>query len=427
MDYVEATSSLLDYTKNSRRATASKATRVKSPATNGNTFNAGQQIIFQLPSNVKNTFLDGESLFLRFPFTSTNATVKFEGSCGAYSLINKIEVLTDGQTIVSLDNYAELLSIFADLEAAADAKDNRLAIMHGMNSDRFAGKAVNAGSYTFCLPLHLTMFMSAVHYIPLFSRSSLQIRITLNNANKAVICSGESIENDELSINLPEVCYRQIEVNNEAMQMINENCGGVYSLNVKDFRHIQYTVPASENVANFTHTLGFSMSSLESLYVACISVPSQTNKALPSNSNRQAVFNEFSLLLNGERIPSRQILGRDPAELMTELCIAERSLGTFHYPSSINGEASTFELTSVQATGDASATTGSNVMCVDLESMRPKDEGDMYAGISTIGQNLTAEWNTPGEILESNVHYYSCGTVNLELDMNSAQVWVVSV
>ena len=139
----EVMSDLLDYTKNSYRATACKSLRVKSPAQNGATFSPSNQIIFRFPQGVRNTFLDGESLYIRVPLKVTaGAAAKsafLEGSCGAYSFFNKIEILSDSQTISSIQNYAELMSVFSDLEASPSAKDNRLNLMHGMKSTRFAG------------------------------------------------------------------------------------------------------------------------------------------------------------------------------------------------------------------------------------------------------------------------------------------------
>lgn len=427
---IEATSSLLDYNKNSQRATASRSLRVKSASTNGSSFNASSEMIFQLPSNVKNTFLDGETLYLRFPVTPV-AEITFEGSCGAYGLINRIQILADGQTISTIESYAELMSMMFDLESSVQAKDNRLSLMCGTGSDRFDGRTVGAGAtYTFCLPLHCTMFQTAMHYIPLFSRSNIQIRVLLNSANKAAIngTAAGVVADTNIVINAPELVYYQVEVNDDAMKLINANCGGVYKLNCKDYRHIQYSVLATETSMN--HTLGFSMSSLESLFIAIIPTAVSTaatgfDKA--SNSARNAGPTSIQLSLNGEYIPSRAIVGNAFGEVVAELCIRERVLGTLQYSSGINNDAQG-GFTLDDSDGDADDTTGTYMMVIDLESMRPKDDQDMYAGISTIGSVLQSKIDaTFAANADATMHYFAQNTINLELDMNASQVWVVSV
>jgi len=422
MAEIEATSKLLNYAMNSKRATASRSIRVKQPCVNGDEFNGTQQIIFRLPSNVRNTFLDGETVYLNMN-VSVDVNCNVEGSCGAYGFIDRIEILSSGQTLMSLDGYAELLSLFADLECSSQGKDNRYKLMCGLGSDRFTGTAIASANYSkFSLPLHLTLFQSMAHYLPLFSRDALEIRITLNSNDKAIVAAAASV----WTIWSPELVYYQVEVNDNAMTMINENCGGVYSLNCKDFRHTRFAVPATANGGGVVNTLGFSMSSLESMLVAVI--PTANNVlSKPSNSNRTTFLGndgEFNLTLNGERIPSRLIKG-SPAETMAEIAIRERTLGTFYHPSSINGDANTFNVN--DGAGSSSATTGSYFLCVDLESMRPQSSDEMYAGVSTVGGVLQSEIKAGVAIPASYIHYFAQNTINLTLDMNGSQTWVVSV
>lgn len=429
----EVTSQLLNYNKNSQRGTASRAIRMKSPATNGNTFNANQQMIFRLPSNMNNAYLDGEHLYLKMEIENNDATaIALEGSCGAYGLISRVECLVSGSNVFTIDNYGELISIFGDIECSVAFKENRGKLLYGMAGLKHTGTSIAAGAkLSVCLPLHATIFQSIQHYIPLSSRDNIELRFTLNTAKKAVVSADELNTDSQLVINSPELVYYVIELNSEANNFVQQSVGGLYSLNAKDYRHTQLSMAATDTSA--VHNLGFAVSSLESIFIIFTPTSSQNGGAFTSNSNRfYPNLSEINLLLNGEKIPQRVIKGSatDMAEFTAELALRERTLDTFFNESSINNDGTNsgkYVLGSA-ATGESDALTGNFVVVIDLEAMKGSNPNDLFSGYSTIGQVLQAEIKSSAPIgTACNVHYFANYTLNMSLDMNGSGTWNVAV
>ena len=110
---MEASSHLLDYDDKKMKSMSSRSYRTKQPAVNGSQFTSGGSVIqFDIPANQQKTFLDMEASYIKVDITNTAAaatgSVAFEGKNGVYAMIDKVECLTAGQTLFTLDKYGVL-------------------------------------------------------------------------------------------------------------------------------------------------------------------------------------------------------------------------------------------------------------------------------------------------------------------------------
>ena len=127
----EVTSNHLNYMDMRRKASSSTAYRAKIPSSNGTTFSMNQDIIFDLPSNVRNTYLDFSSSYVSLQINNTNgAPIALPGQ-GVYSIIKKLEIISSSQTIASIDNYNQLIDILLDQDSGNDYKTNTGFVLMG--------------------------------------------------------------------------------------------------------------------------------------------------------------------------------------------------------------------------------------------------------------------------------------------------------
>ena len=328
----EVASNLLNYTPEGtrRRAVSSRGYRTLTPASNGSSFTANQTINIDLPGNVRNSFFDFGSSYLKLRLTNNDgAAVKLEGGCGIYGMIKKIEITTGGNVISTIDEYGALVDKFLTSDAANQFKNNAGGVLAGTNgAGKFTGTTLAAAaSQTFCIPLVLTPLFNSAKYIPAFSRDQIRMIITLNTASSGTIGAATDAE---LAIDNVEFNCYMVELSNDAMRMVDESTGGQYNLVVNDWRHAAATLANAATTLNAV--VGFSFSSLNRVVV--LHRPSDTINAAATVSvgNRgTALLQEINVLVNGEQYPARQIkdLGvtaTGGTEPLAEALIADRSL-----------------------------------------------------------------------------------------------------
>ena len=426
----EVASNLLNFSPEGtrRRAVSSRGYRTLTPSSNGSSFNASQTINVDLPGNVSNTFFDFGSSYLKLRLTNNDgAAIKLEGGCGIYGMIKKLEIVTGGNVISTIDEYGALVDKFLTSDAANQFKNNAGGVLAGTNgAGKFTGTTIAAGaSQTFCVPLVLTPLFNSAKYIPAFSRDQIRMRITLNSAASGTI--GAATDAELAVDNVEFNCY-MVELSNDAMGMVNEMTGGMYNIVVNDFRHAAATLANGSTTLNAV--VGFSFSSLNRVIV--LHRPNDTINAAATVSvgNRgTALLSQINVLVNGEQYPQRPIkdLGvtaTGGAEPLAEALIADRSLGYFGHDSS-TGLAAAFCIGA--PAGAADATTGNYYVSIDMESMRADDADKLYAGVDTLGAvvSINSLYNTAPEAFR--VDCYAEYTMSLMLDMGGTGTFGVAL
>ena len=430
----EASTHLLAYASKRLRALNSRSYRVVSPSTNTSSATLGQTIEFRIPGNQAASFLDNATMYIKFNVANSGSNFNLEGKSGAYAFIKKIDILTRGQTISSVDNYNVLHSCFIDTDTSVQYGNNVGSVLSGMNNTAVGQLIGNGTNADFVLPFVMNCIANSKKYIPLFSRDALVIKIQLDTALNSVKTNGTDTVNDnQITISTPELIYNVVELDATAFAAVSDSVGGKFEIVADDYRHTSATVPNNAN-QTFVANLGFAFSSLNRVIVAQRnSVRQSANTLCIGNRQRRGLI-ECNLLLNGESIPSRPIRISDQAsEALAELLVADRALLSSDHDSRLNLDNGFAEN---DRTGIDAANTGHFLVQIDTESMRSNsDDPGIYSGISSIGSvsQLVLKYgnttNTGGAgdaggptILDVYAQY----TTLLSLDMNSSQVFIVS-
>jgi len=435
----EATSHLLDYDDKRMRAMSSREYRTKQPAVNGNQFLSGGSVIqFDIPANQGRTFLDMEGSYILVEVenvgTATGEDLYLEGKNGIYAMIDKIECLTAGQTLFTLDKMGLLQSIMTDIETNTIYGDNVGKVLQGSSADAYSGTALPAGGtgkQTFVIPLQLNGLYNANKYIPLFSRDKLSFRITLADARVGAISAdiAPTTTSTMLRFNNPEFVCHQVELGTDAFDAVYDSVDGKFDLITTDYRHTSAIIGAgaTSSVVN----LGFAFSSCNKI-LSCMRESSlisgdTARKVASIGSRNKCGMSSASVLLNGMKIPQREILSSatNSAESLAELLVAQGALSSVAHSNRIN-EGGGYSL--ANGTGLTGAQVGAFVSVIGLENMRSDSDG-LYSGVSSIGSVLQLEmgFDAGGVAAAQTLDVFCEYTSQYSLNMAGEQLYSVSV
>jgi len=415
----EVASQALDYTKNKLKAVSSEARRVIIPASNGNSFQCGQTIEVSIGGNQDRTFMDWQSSYLKFTVTNNDgAAIKFGGKAGAYNLIEKMEVLSGGQTLSTIDNYNVLINMLADLELSAEYKENNGKLLADMDS-AFAAPEIAAGdSRTYCLPLLACPFYNSSKYFPLFSRDVIKIRLTLSSAARATI--GAAVDT-EVVLSPVELVCTNIQLNEDAFAMLLQQNMGFFNIVTHDYRNAVSSIAVGDRTMNAN--LGFSFISLDRVLFSFLGT---TNTALAdSNGNRsRRSLTEYNVSVNGKSVPARkiQVSATNLSEPLAELLNSSKALPDINMVGNLDRN-DTYGTS--DGAGTAVGTVGSFLAGIDLESMREHGSGEsLYSGMGTLGAvvQLEGTMNADGGAINQ-LHTFAQFTSSYTLDMDGSQTW----
>ena len=393
---MSATTQKLNYSEVSPQASSSRAVRTETVPTNGSSFNMNQEIILDLPSNLNNTFCDFQSSYIKATVGNADGD-DFKFSAGGFpTCIKQIILELGGQTLFSCDNWNTLYEMMLSLDTSEGFRKNAGARLFGAGED-FEGALVPAGSSRqVCFPLVLTPLM-ANRYFPLIGRDRLRIRLVLDTSVRSLLGAATDAEVSVSNISL--VTYN-LELGSDVMAQVAANSDGSFKMLMPSFQHHQSSLSTSET--SKVMTLGFSMSSLNRVLIAQTKQAAVAANAHIGNRSRNRLSRYF-LTIGGVKYPMRDI--RDVgvaavtvgggAEPLAEALISQRALCSWSHDSSIEASGG-FDL--LNGAGTNSATTGSYLLEIDLESQRVSG-GDgslgLVAGINCIGQviQLTMEYD----------------------------------
>ena len=425
----EASTHLLAYGSKRLRAMNSRSYRVVSPSTNTSSATLGQTIEFRIPGNQMASFLDNSTMYFKFQLANNNgANVTLEGKSGAYALIKKIDILTSGQTISSVDAFNVLHSCFVDTDTSLQYGANVGAVLAGQGGSVANGSVgqtiANGANASFVLPFVMNCLANSKKYIPLFSRDNITIKIQLESSLLGLIGGATDAE---IAINTPELIYNVVELDAQAFGAVAGSVDDKFEIVADDYRHTSATATAGASqtvVAN----LGFAFSSLNRVIIAQRNQANLTaNKICIGNRSRRDL-EEVQLLLNGESIPSRPIRITDQAsEALAELLVADRALVSTDHDSRLNNGAG---FAVQDPTGADTANCGNFLVQIDTESMRSNnDDPGIYAGVSTIGAVLQAQlkYGSTAPSGATTIDFFAQYTSLLTLDMKGSQTFVLSV
>jgi len=421
----EVASNRLNFLSKKRRAVSSVSSRQIIPASNGNSFTLGSTINLDIPGNQASTFLDFQNSYVRFTLEN-NSTEAFNIN-SAYSLFQTCEILADGQTISSIQNYGAAVSVFLDTEVSEETRARYMALLAGTTGGMGAAIAIGA-KQTFCIPLPLTPLFNSSKYIPVFSRSNLRIRLTLADSTRALSqgVGGDAggIPNGSVRLSPVDFVGSFIRLSAPAMALVNQNTGGRYELVTIDMRVAEGTIAQGETGLN--QNLGFSFSSLDKIFFG-IFPTYNTAKANSTGNRARFHLSEYSVSINGEEYPRRRITtaATNLSESVAEMALATSSLANFQHQTSLTP--TQFGLTNGDGTSNAQL--GKYVAFIDTESMKPHTDDDaIYSGISTLGATTQLVGSfSQGAPVQATLLVFAQYTMSMSLDLNGTGTWVVAV
>jgi len=440
----DAASSLLAFSDVKRRAISSRCYRTKVPTSNGTTFSPGQTMNLDLAGNVQNSYYDFSQSYLLM----TIANLAGAGDCtlcgksGAYSLVERVQAVTGGQTISDIQQYNVLAAALMSQNTSPMWSMNVGSNLIGaaVNGDPCEGLIVaNGTSERVALPFILTALSNTTpqRYIPAFSRDMLRFRFYLSSTAVGVKSAGTPV----LTIQEVEAVMYVVELSPDAQALVNSMCGGVYNILCTDYRTVTGSFAGLTGGLTTTQTLGFAVSSLERVIVVHRNSAVDGQAFNSVNARSTVTLSEYQLFINGEAFPARPIQLNGTAnaqgygaEALAETLVAQHALSDFAHDASLSmgaagiGVNGKFPMTN--STGANAGTTGQFLCAVELESMAGKSS-TLYSGISTIGAVVQYRGVYAGAAAINgenyNISFFAQNTILLSLDMNGLGTFVVSV
>lgn len=451
----DAASSLLAFADTKKRAISSRCYRIKVPSSNGTTFSAGNTINVDLAANVLNSYYDFSQSYMLMTVTNVAPVAAVPGDnggylcgrSGAYCLIDRLQVITGGQTISDIQQFNVLASTLISQNTGYDWGNSVGANMIGTGTQGTAhlGAFITENSVEplrVALPFICTSLANTTpqRYVPAFSRDQLRLRFYLTNNLTAFVPLANGGAPVMKITEVEAVCY-VVELSSDAQALVNAMCGGVYNILCADYRTVNgsFTGNVAGGSLTTTQTLGFALSSLERIIV----VHRRGDALVQDNqcmSRSLATLAEYQCFINGAAFPERPIvldgtangLGYG-AEGFAETMVAQHALSDFGHNSQLNMDGGGLPAAGGKwaiddGDGSTSAKTGQGVVAIELESLAGKSNS-IYSGVSTIGAvvQYRGVYNNPAAGIVYNLSFFAQFTSMLSLDMNSLGTFVVSV
>ena len=434
----ETGSNTLNYRDVKRKGLSSRAIKSITFPDNGANFGCGSTINLNIGGNGGNMgqYLDPAQSFLRIRVTNNNASpVTLDQS--AYALFNRLLITSAGQTFQDLQQYNVLHNILTSLNVGDNYLRNTGRLLMGThnstNDSFFEGETIAAGaSATFCLPLMLNVLADSSPYrlLPLFSRSPIQMKLTLENADVGFVkTAGAEIPNSDIVIDQVEFHQQIVQLNEQAQNMVSKMTNNQYNILTTEYVNFQ-TIANGVNALSFP--LGLSRSAVSRVYFAMRPQATTTSHLAHSISNRaKADLDHIRLVVGSQSIPSRRLeVGANggSSNAIAEYLISNHSLSDTSHMSSLfySGAVATDNFSLANGAGNASNTVGSFVTAIECESISHESD-KLYTSLNTIGVPcfIEAGFDTVPANMVCDV--FAQNVIMLSMDGNGSQVFQVSV
>jgi len=272
----------------------------------------GDVLVFDLPYNLQNTYLDNaENLSLQtditlnsiFTESNTNFTLTFD-KCGCHSIIESYRITCGGVNYSNLPNYAGLSCVMRELDMDNFSAGNEGMLLTGTTQNmcgvflRYSQDGsgpINPQFTTLSvkLPLNFSFFANCRQNFPLFGFAPLRIEITLNAACRvgAYNFTGVAqhpITNSLISYTNTKLVGYNIELSQSAQNMVEQSNGGIYTIN--SYNWANYSQIIDSNLTTISSIIPTHVSSL----VRILTTIRDSGKIATLNSNTIANGGSFA-------------------------------------------------------------------------------------------------------------------------------------
>ena len=219
----------------------SRSYRVVVNPIGGGSANPGEVIKVDAPcGRGRYTYMDPSQSFITFQLKSTDAAVmNLDGS--AYSLFNRLDVLSGGQILETISDYGHTVNTLMDLQQAGTDAAVSGSVSLGTNYaasnnvDKTGAQIAAGGSQDFSLPIALSGILGGAcsKYIPCGILSDLRVEFSVEQAALGVVCASAvpawTIQNFTLNLTM-------LELDHQVAEQIHSANGGVYRISTEGWR-----------------------------------------------------------------------------------------------------------------------------------------------------------------------------------------------
>ena len=204
---------------------------------------------FDIPVGRHNTFIDTSETYFLFQLKNGAQAMNLDGS--AYCLINRLDVLSQGQVLESIQNYNVLCNSLLDLQADGVVSSSSMSVHAGTGYDtvnsqnicKFGQAIAGNASQDFALPLALSGVLGPGlnKYLPVSKITDLRLELTMEAVTQAVVATAAA----SYTIANPQLVITYVELDPAMAQQIDSATGGNYILSSESWRN--YTTILAAN------------------------------------------------------------------------------------------------------------------------------------------------------------------------------------
>jgi len=240
----------LNFTPKSAGASSRSYRTIVLPINSG-AQNAGDVTKFDIPCGRQNAYIDTSETYLLFQVKNTGATAfNLDGS--AYCFFNRLDVLSQGQVLESIQNYHVLCNALLDLQADSMTAMNSGSIYLGTDTSTTqnvlkSGASIASGAVQdFAIPLALSGVLGACcsKYLPVSKITDLRLELTIENAIQAVVGTAGSTS---FTLNNVQLVLTYVDVDPMVASQLEQAVGGRYIISSESWRNYTSILPASRS------------------------------------------------------------------------------------------------------------------------------------------------------------------------------------
>jgi hypothetical protein len=390
-------------------------------------YNLGDTIIVNIPTR-QNLCLASTESYLKFNLVINNTSGAANSyrldSSGAHGLIQRIRVWSGSNLLEDSDNYALLAKMLYDLQMPDDTSKGKASVLCGTRSDlavvsntaaAYAQNAVlqifntNSGEIvgsaiannasttarTYCLSLiSIVGALNNSNYFPLWAASSAPLRVEIQLVDSVSKFSACTSNVSTISISNVEYVANFIELNDNAMAMIQESLQGQpLQFCVPQYRNYQYTY----NIANGSTTqvnipVPAKYSSLKSLFLLPRDKPNNAGY-FPHSTVKFGISNYYWRL--GSQIVPTKAPDNLP-EMFAETLKAIGSIADINHQPAIDYPTYTLDTSLNNSDTSYVNSSGSFYIGLDVEQYSASDRSTIFAGYNSNTDDIFAVVNYAG-------------------------------
>jgi len=300
-------------------------------SSNAQTFTAGSQIIFDLPSI--GGMLIPSSMYLRYRATITKtATASQINGTPLYSFFDRVDTFANSQILESIQSYGMIMNMFVNTKQSTSSKlGNAVGYGLGDNSGESLapftnvntnGRALNTLATSEVISLggfFPNIISNCDHLVPLGKMGLLRYVITLDS-NASVMFGTSS---GSFSLSNVELCFDAVQFPAEIDRIVDSQAGADGNITLKSQSYMSSTQTVAAGTTGSELVYNMRLSSIKSLYMLssfAISVLGGKYDAIDITS----AGGSFNFTVAGRPIPNRPISTlNNKAGILQELSLAQ--------------------------------------------------------------------------------------------------------